>query len=72
MDFIRGTGFNNIIVVGAFGEVIHFNGVHWKSIKDDQTTLTNGSYFKVDVKGQIIVSVGYNNSKAVILLGLQL
>jgi hypothetical protein len=69
MNFIRGNGLNDIIVVGAFGEVLHFNGIKWKSSKNDGTSLAFGSYYKVAVKGNIIVAVGYDQNQAVVLLG---
>jgi len=33
MDCIRGNKLNDIIVTGAYGEVLHFNGLSWKSLK---------------------------------------
>ncbi len=69
MECIRGNALNNIIVAGAFGEVIHFNGINWKSIKNTETTLNNGSYYRVAVKGNIVVAVGFDQSQSVILMG---
>ena len=69
MECIRGSALNNIIVAGAFGEVIHFNGINWKSIKNTETTLNNGSYYRVAVKGNIVVAVGFDQSQSVILMG---
>lgn len=69
MGCIRGNGLNDIIVVGAFGEVIHFNGLAWKSIKNATTTLINGAYSRVAVKGNLVVAVGNDDIKGVILVG---
>ena len=69
MGCIRGNGLNDIIVVGAFGEVIHFNGLSWKSIKNETTTLINGAYSRVAVKGNLVVAVGNADIKGVILVG---
>ncbi len=69
MNFIRGNGLNDIIVVGAFGEVLHFNGIKWESIKNNETSLIYGSYYKVAVEGNMIVAVGYDQNQAVVLLG---
>ena len=69
---IRGNGINDVIGVGAFGDFIHFNGLNWKT-GYEEPKLSNGSYAKVSVKGDIIVAVGSNqisiNSQAVILIG---
>jgi hypothetical protein len=69
MECIRGNSLNNIILAGAFGEVIHFNGISWVSIKNTETTINNGSYYKVAVKGNVAVAVGFDQSQAVILMG---
>lgn len=69
---IRGNGINDIIGVGAFGDFVHFNGVSWKN-DYEEPLLSNGSYTKVILKGNLIVAVGGNNisinSEAVILVG---
>jgi len=65
---IRGTDINNVVAVGSFGEVIHYNGVRWTSFINE-TGLADGEYLSVAVKGNEIVAVGYNGAKAVILVG---
>ena len=67
INCIRGNDVNDIVAVGSFGEVIHYNGMRWKSYIDE-TGLTNGQYVSVAIKGNEIVAVGYNG-KAVILVG---
>ncbi len=69
MGCIRGNGLNDIIVTGSYGEVIHFNGLSWKSIKNETTTLINGAYSRVAVKGNLVVAVGNDDIKGVILVG---
>ena len=65
---IRGNGLNDIFVVGAFGECLHWNGTGWRSYRS-QTGLVNGSYTSVSVKGDLVVAVGGNNASAIILVG---
>jgi hypothetical protein len=69
---IRGTNINDVVGVGAFGDFVHFNGVSWKN-DYQQPLLSNGSYTRVEVKGNLVVAVGSNqisiNSEAVILMG---
>lgn len=69
MECIRGSALNNIIVAGAYGEVLHFNGQSWVSIKNAETELNNGSYYRVAVKGNVVVAVGYDQNKGVVLIG---
>ena len=69
MGCIRGNGLNDIIVTGAYGEVIHFNGLSWESLKNEVTTLINGAYPNVALKINLVVAVGNDDRKAVILVG---
>ncbi len=68
MGAIWGNGLNDIIVVGAFGEVIHYNGMTWRSLKNEETTIY-GWYGAVKIKGNQMVAVGFDGNKAVILMG---
>ncbi len=69
---IRGNGLNDIVGVGAFGDLVHFNGERWKN-DYQEPLLNNGSYTSVAIKENMIVAVGSNqisiNSEAVILMG---
>ena len=55
-------------MVGAFGEFLHFNGVRWKSHLNE-TGLFNGAFLSVDVKNNLVVSVGYEATQAKIMTG---
>jgi len=50
---IRGTDYNNIFTAGAFGEIIHFNGINWKNYLSE-TGSFYGTYFSLDVKGCLL------------------
>ena len=65
---VRGNNVNDVFVVGAFGEFLHWNGVSWRSYIG-QTGLADGSYASVAVQGNIVVAVGANNAQAVITMG---
>jgi hypothetical protein len=69
LESIRENGLNDIIVVGAYGEVLHFNGMTWRSIKNGETSLLSGSYYRVAVKENVIAAVGYDGNQAVALIG---
>ncbi len=67
-DAIRGNDINDIIIVGAYGEVIHFNGYTWKSYLDE--TFMNGNLNRVAMKGDLVCAVGRKGDKAYILIGI--
>jgi hypothetical protein len=67
INCIRGNDVNDIVAVGAFGEVLHYNGNRWKSFKAE--TGLNGTYHSVAIKGNLIVAVGFEGQQAVILVG---
>jgi hypothetical protein len=64
---IRGNAINDAIVVGAYGECLHWNGVGWNSYRD--MVAINGSYSSVAVKGNLVIAVGSNNAQAAIAIG---
>ena len=65
---IRGTDLNDVFIAGAFGELLHFNGMSWYSYYD--ITNIEGSYGRVAVYGNLICCTGgLNNGQAIILLG---
>ena len=68
MESVRGTGVNDVMVVGDFGECLHYNGISWESFVN-RTSLSNGAYFRVDIEENIIVAVGLNQIKGIILVG---
>jgi hypothetical protein len=67
-DEVRGNGVNDVLVVGAFGEVLHFNGTSWQSYRS-QTALSNGAYGGIALKGNLIITVGHDGPQAVIAMG---
>ena len=65
---IRANNINDVFIVGAFGESLHFNGVGWKSYQNDLGVFF-GSYKAISVKNDLAISVGYESTKAKILVG---
>jgi hypothetical protein len=65
---IRANGLNDVFVVGAFGECLHYNGASWKSYQNE-TGLTNGSYTSVAVRGNLVIAVGGDSPSAVVAIG---
>jgi hypothetical protein len=66
---IRGNAINDIVLTGGSGEVLHYNGYSFKSYFNQ--TQVNGNYYSVDIKNDIIVTVGENNSTAVVAIGMR-
>jgi len=65
---IRANDINDVFVAGAFGELLHFNGVRWQSYLNE-TGLFNGAYLSVGIKNNILVAVGYEAAQAKIIVG---
>ena len=65
---IRGNGVNDVAGAGGFGEVLHFNGISWRSFYNE-TRIGNGNYYGVSMKGNLIVAVGEDNPCAVVAIG---
>ena len=65
---VRGNGMNDIVIVGAFGLLLHFNGITWKNFQD--ITYIYGSYGRVDIKGDLICCTGgLNDGSAIVSIG---
>ena len=67
-DNIRGSEINNIFVCGDFGLFAYFNGSTWKTYNE---LYIQGIYFSVAVKNNIVISVGLEGSKAIIIKGIR-
>jgi hypothetical protein len=65
---IKGNSINDVVAVGSFGEIVHFNGYTWKNYYN-VTQLNSGAYYSVDIKDDLIITTGYLNSRAVIAIG---
>jgi hypothetical protein len=63
---IRGNNYNDIIASGSFGELVHFNGIIWKSYINE--TYMNGAWGGT-IKENIICCVGLKNNKAIVTIG---
>ncbi len=65
---IKGASINDIAATGGAGELLHYNGISWKSYIN-QTSLTAGNYYGLDYKKDIIIAVGIDNPQAVVTIG---
>ena len=73
-DAIRGTGKNDIFVVGGYGLVSHWNGATWKQYAGNELPSFYGYYQSVSFRNNTVAAVGTMSgstvdSYAVILVG---
>ena len=65
---IRGNDINDVFAVGAFGEILHFNGFSWKSYLSE-LGIFSGSYGSLDIKENLVAITGFESAKAKITIG---
>ncbi|MBZ0198851.1 MAG: glucosyl transferase [Ignavibacteriaceae bacterium] len=68
-DRIRGDSINNIFVSGSNGFLAHFNGYTWYNYLDNGIPYFRGRSLSVAVKNNIVVTVGWKESSAIIITG---
>lgn len=66
---VRGNHQNDVFIAGAFGEVLHYNGVSWRSYRSETALLNDSLSGGGDVKGDLVVAAGLDGGQAVILVG---
>jgi hypothetical protein len=64
---IRGNDLNDIFVVGTYGFAGHYNGIDWIQFSEISQPLYH--FKSVSVKGDLVVIVGKQYSKGVIIMG---
>jgi hypothetical protein len=62
---IRGSDKNDIFVVGDRNFISHFNGSSWYNISQNYS---GGRYYRLDIGGDLMATVGRKNNKATILM----
>jgi hypothetical protein len=67
---VRGTNINNILIAGHFGELLHYNGMTWKSYRLEIFPQTD-IYENLDVRDKLTTIVGTLGLKSVITVGRQ-
>jgi len=68
---IRGIDLNDIVIVGSYGSISHFNGYTWKYFVENESPEYNGEFSAVDIKNNIIVTVGieFGSNRDILVLG---
>ncbi len=62
---IAANDINDIIAVGAYNEIVHFNGKTWMNYRKN----TYASFYEVDILNDLVVAVGINGQSAQLILG---
>jgi len=55
---IKGQGYNDIFITGAFGLLVHYNGYTWKTYNGSELPFFQGSFSRVDFKSNVVVATG--------------
>ncbi|MCZ7608640.1 MAG: glucosyl transferase [Ignavibacterium sp.] len=61
---IKGQNYNDVFGISSLGIILHFNGYNWGSINVPVENI----FLKLDVKGNVISTVGWQGEKAVITI----
>ena len=64
---IRGNASNDIVIAGAYGDLVHYNGSTWKSYQP-QTSVV-GNFWALAMKGNMVIAVGDDGARAYIAVG---
>ena len=64
---IAGNALNNIIIGGAFWNLLHFNGSTWRSY----FPFTSGALGSVAITGNLVIAVGYVGNRGVAIRGIR-
>jgi len=67
-EAVRGNAWNDIVIVGDFGVVLHYDGSTWMNYST-VTGFSVGVYYSVAMKGNLIMAVGANPPNAIALIG---
>lgn len=67
MNRVRGTATNDLIMVGHFGIVMHFNGLSVHGY--DETRLSTGYYASVALTTHTMIAVGRSGTRAIVVRG---
>jgi len=62
---IRGNNYNDIFIAGSYNLILHYNGYSWY----EYTEYGYSENLSLDFKGNTIVTVGWENEQARIIMG---
>jgi len=65
---IRGNDVNDVFICGSYGELLHFNGIQFRSYQNTPG-FSAIEFYEVSCLGNLVVTVGYIQSRAVVVIG---
>jgi len=65
---IRGNDVNDVFICGSYGELLHFNGIQFRSYQNTPG-FSAMEFYEVSCRGNLVVTVGYIQSRAVVVIG---
>jgi hypothetical protein len=65
---VRGNASNDVVVAGAYGEIVHFNGSIWRNYLNDTGSFF-GNLYGVAQRGRTVVAVGAIPQRAIVIIG---
>ncbi len=65
VQYMKGSGMNDIYAIGDFGYIAHYNGENWEMVNDTEDVI----YFKLAIKGNTVVVVGTDGVQGVVKIG---
>ncbi len=68
-EAIRGKGVNDIMTVGHFGTILHYNGATWHNYGNELSILQNTILRAVSVRDDLVVAVGEEGGKGICVVG---
>lgn len=65
---VRGQALNDIVIVGDFGQIAHWNGATFCNYRGEVPHMLGG-YGRVAIKGNLVIAVGFSSQQAVVTIG---
>ncbi len=66
---IRGAGYNDIVAVGSFGKIDHFNGASWEKRRMGTGGNNLADFSSVSIKNNTVCAVGTVGAASIIIVG---
>ncbi len=68
-NHLRGQGNNDLFVVSDFGDIAHYDGMHFHLYPQVTNALGTPELFSCAMKNNTVIAVGLTSSRAVIVVG---
>jgi hypothetical protein len=65
---IGGNAVNDILACGSFGELLHFNGMSWRSYRNTPG-FSSLELYEISCRDNLVIAVGYDQPRAAVVVG---